>query len=743
MKKRQLKRQLNLGQVVMLGSAGTIGAEIFVLTGHAVGIAGPALLLALFIGGLLCYSIALNYCELATTYPETGGAMTYVREAWGKGLASFLVGSMDCISSTFYCALSAVGFAYSLQIFFPSLPIVGTAIFIIVLFTLLNIFGVTNVGNVQNILGGMLLTILLGFVVIGFLSARGFHWDVFLPQGQFFIYKDSWTNLNSIFRSIALIFAAYIGFEVIADDAEEIKDPDKNIPRGILISLTLIILVYMLVTFVTLGVVPWQQMAGSETALSDAVKIFIPGWGAPVMAIAGITATLTSINASMLSATREAFTLSRDEVWPRALARLSRFRTPFIAILFVGFISVLVASLGIVDFLSYICSAGYLYVLFNASLAMVTLHKKFPDIRRPFKVAFFPLTAYMAAGACVFILFFTDWKALVFGVGVLVVGMIYYYSYRPLGKIITDSQKAASLRENRILVPIANPQSASRLMCMASILARAVEDTSIHALAVAPQRMRFLGETGNRLTTWLDPERQRYLDKIANESIQNGEELFAELVSAPNVAQGILETLEKQSNVKLILAGWPGALHDKELSENPVNKVLLKARTNVAVLLDRGIENISNILVPVGGGIHSRLAIQLAHQIAHQNNSRVTALRIFETSGDADDIEDQALLLQEIIEEELGEMPANFNLKVVESSKLIEGIMQEIKQENCDLLIIGASEEWAMQTRLFGSVDDWIAEKVDCSVLMVRRFEPVAMAWIKLQVKRLSDNHST
>jgi nucleotide-binding universal stress UspA family protein len=321
--------------------------------------------------------------------------------------------------------------------------------------------------------------------------------------------------------------------------------------------------------------------------------------------------------------------------------------------------------------------------------------------------------------------------------------MIYYYSYRPLGKIIANSKKAASLRENRILVPIANPQSASRLMRMASILAKAVEDTSIHALAVAPQRMRFLGETGNRLTTWLDPERQRYLDKIAHESIQRGEELFSELVSAPNVEQGILETLEKQPNIKLILAGWPGALHDKELSENPVNKVLLKARTNVAVLLDRGIDKISNILVPVGGGIHSRLAIQLAHQIAHQNNARVTALRIFETSGDADDIEDQALFLQEIIEEELGEMPANFNLKVVESAKLIEGIMQEIKQENCDLLIIGASEEWAMQTRLFGSVDDWIAEKVDCSVLMVRRFEPVAMAWIKLQVKRLSDNHST
>jgi nucleotide-binding universal stress UspA family protein len=411
--------------------------------------------------------------------------------------------------------------------------------------------------------------------------------------------------------------------------------------------------------------------------------------------------------------------------------------------LFVGLISVLVASLGIVDFLSYICSAGYLYVLFNASLAMITLHKKFPDIRRPYKVAFFPLTAYIAAGSCIFILLFTDWKALVFGAGVLVVGVIYYYSYRPLGKIIANSQKAASLRANRILVPIANPQSASRLIRMASILAKAVEDTSIHALAVAPQRMRFLGEAGNRLTTWLDPERQRYLDKIANESIQNGEDLFSELVSAPSVTQGILETLEKQPNVKLILAGWPGALQAKELSENPVNKILLKARTNVAVLLDRGIENISNILVPVGGGVHSRLAIQLAHQIAHQCSAQVTALRIFEASGDSEDLEDQELLLEEIIEEELEELPVNFNLKVVESARLIEGIMQEIAQEKYDLLIIGASEEWAIQTRLFGSVDDWIAEKVACSVLMVRRFEPVAMAWIKLQVKRLSDNHTT
>ena len=104
MAKRKLKRQLTLLQVIMLGTAGTIAAEIFVLTGHVAKIAGPESVLALALGGVLTLSIALNYCELATTFPVTGGAMTYVGEAFGKGWLMFLVGSLDCLSSTFYAA---------------------------------------------------------------------------------------------------------------------------------------------------------------------------------------------------------------------------------------------------------------------------------------------------------------------------------------------------------------------------------------------------------------------------------------------------------------------------------------------------------------------------------------------------------------------------------------------------------------------------------------------------------------
>ena len=234
-------------------------------------------------------------------------------------------------------------------------------------------------------------------------------------------------TLARMLTAIALIYNAYVGFEVIADDAEEITKPNKNIPIGILVSLGVTTLIYSLVALVTIGVLPYAALAGSETALTDAARVFWPRLGVPSMAIAGIIATLTSINTAMLSATREVFSLSRERVWPRVFSRLSHWRTPYVAILFVLALSAFVAVIGLVDFLSFISSAGYMFVLFWASLAMIRLRKMHPNIERPFKVPFFPLTAYLAAGSGVLIIAFADPKALLFLGAVLVVLTIVYY----------------------------------------------------------------------------------------------------------------------------------------------------------------------------------------------------------------------------------------------------------------------------------------------------------------------------
>ncbi len=714
----------------MLGTAGTLAAEIFVLTGHAAGMAGPFAVLALLIGGLLSYSVALNYCELGTTYPVAGGAMSYVREAYGSGLRSYLVGSMDCMSSTFYAALSAVGFAYSLQVFIPGLPIVPVAIVMIAAFAVLNIIGVNKVGNLQIVLGSIILIAFVVYIIAGFVQPTGFRWEVFTAGQAVLAGHGVWANLGRMLATVALVYNAYVGFEVIVDDAEEVSNPSRTIPWGILLSLTSVTVIYVLVGLVTLGTVPWQELAGSETALTDAVRRFIPGWGVPMMAVVGMIATLTTINSAMLSATREAFTLSRDGVWPRPLSKLSRFRSPHVAIIMVAAISAAVAVIGLVDFLSYISASGYLFVLFFGSISMLRLRKKHPDIERPFKVPFFPLTAYLAGGTCLLIIAFADWRALLFGAGVLLFFAVVYYAAPPLARWLTERARAADPGKDRILVAAANPRTVRSLLHLASIIARAGEDAYICVLSVTPTR-------GQQLATRLRHQRGSELDRILNDVRDMNVALYAKRRTAPSVSEGILDEITGRSNVKLLLAGWPGPLSPEALPENPVKVAIQKAPTNIAVLLDRGLGSVRHILVPVGGGPHSRLALALAHEIAIAESAQITALRIMTEPAESEEIEDRTLLLAEIVEEVLGTVPENLQLQVGQAASVPEGVLAEAGRRPYDLIVMGASEEWAANTRLFGSVDDWVADRLRCSVVLCRRYEPVAISWLRRQMKRI------
>ncbi len=740
MSKRKLRRQLSLLQVVMLGTAGTIAAEIFVLTGHAAGMAGPAAVLALLVGGVLSYSVALNYCELATAYPEAGGAMTYVREAFGNGLLSFLVGSMDCISSTFYAALSAVGFAYSLQIFIPGLPIVATAVAVVIVFIFLNIWGVTQVGNAQVVLGGLLLSTFAIFVVAGFIRPGGFSWETFLAGETIFAHKGVWANFSRILATIALVYNAYVGFEVIADDAEEISQPSRNIPWGILLSLTFCTLIYVSVALVTLGTVPWQELAGSETALTDAVRHFIPGWGVPMMAVAGMIATLTSINSAMLSATREAFTLGRDGVWPRLFSKLSRFRTPVVAIVIIGGISALIAVIGIVDFLSYISSSGYLFVLFWGSLSLVRLRKKYPDVVRPFKVPFFPLTAYAAGATCLLIIAFADWRALLFGAGVLGLFSLAYYVGPMIGRWLEERAASLAPEQSLILIAAVSPPTVKSLIHLGAIVAEGSDDTYVCMLSILPISAELPREMAEKMARELRPQQHSFFSLIANEMLEKNIAFYSKVRAADSVAEGILEEVESRSGVRLLLIGWPGPLEAKKMAQNPVKVALRKAHSNVAVLVDRGLRSVQRILVPVGGGPHSRLALRLANEIAMTDRAQVIALHLLsssseDTAADNDELEDKTLLLGEIVEDALEEVPAYFDLKVAPADSIQQGILDEANAQPYDLIVMGASEEWTLDTRLFGTVDDAVAERAPCSVVLCRRYEPAPVAWLRYQVK--------
>lgn len=734
--KRTLKRQLGLFQVIMLGTAGTLGSGIFVLTGLAADVAGPATIVAILVGGLLSFSIALNYSELATVYPETGGAMTYVREAWGKGLLSFLIGSMDSISSTFYTALSAVGFAYSLSVFFPSIPIVPVAITMILLFVILNIMGVTNVGNVQIVMGIALMFAFVVFILAGLISPTGFTPAILMVDGRLFASSDFWANLKIILRTIALIYAAYVGFEVIADDAEEVKNPNKNIPVAILVSLVLITIVYSLTVLVTLGTLPWQTVAGSATALSDAIRVFLPGIGVTIIGMAGMVGALTSINSSMLSATRETFTLSRDGAWPLVLSRLNRVRVPFMAILFIGLMSTLITVIGVVDFLSYITSAGYLFVLFFSNMAMITLHKKYPDIHRPFKAPLFPLTPILASLTCVIVIIFSDVDAILFTAGVVSLLSVYYFSKKGLEIWREAHKRSLSPGRWRIILPLLPSGETDGLMKVSSLLAEAEKDLNMCLLTVLPANAQLDPLKPGAYIEQIREQRHQVLDKFIHYAVDRNVPMYTKMVADDSLAGGVVNEIRNDDNVKMVLFTCPGLEQDKIGAWNTIKRIEAEGKVNVGVLCDRGIKSFKQILVPVGGGLNSRLAIHLSHDIAMQEGSHITFIRVMPGEVDENSNEDMISHLQEIILTQLGQIPSNSSLRVLYSESVAGAILDECHMNEYDLLIMGAAESSSNHS-FFGKVCDEVSEQSPFSVLLVRRHENTATSWLRHQSKRL------
>jgi nucleotide-binding universal stress UspA family protein len=281
---------------------------------------------------------------------------------------------------------------------------------------------------------------------------------------------------------------------------------------------------------------------------------------------------------------------------------------------------------------------------------------------------------------------------------------------------------------------VANPRTAESLAQLAFTLAEASEDTSICVLTVLPQAEKRPRQITERLQAKLNMRRQELLDRILAEARQRNAPLYTKLRFSPDVAQGVLD--EVRGNVKLVLMGWPGPLTGRSLAANPVKVVLQKARAHVAVLLDRGLKDVRNVLVPVGGGFHSRLAIRLGYEIARSQGARLTALQCYCEACDTEELEDRLAHLDDIVVDSLGSMPPHMTIRLAYAPDVVRGVLEEARRQRYDLIVVGASEQWVSRMKLFGSITDHIAEETECSVLLVRRHEAAAMSWLRRQVKR-------
>jgi APA family basic amino acid/polyamine antiporter len=738
-KRKQLVRTLGLAQILMLGIGGTMGAGVFVLTGHAAGMVGPAVILVFLLAGLQSLPNSLSYAELASSFPIAGGGYAYISKAT-KGVLPFSVGWVSWFSSMVYASLSAVGAAYSLQIFLPFLPVPLTAAVLIAIFVAISLRGSEEAGRTQVILAGILLTSLAFFVILGLVMPGGFTWDTFYEDGGFFIHEDTLTNMFMIFQTITLVNVLFVGYEVIATTAEEAKNPGQNIPIAVVGTIFICAAVYCAVAFVALGVLSAEELGTSSTPLSEAASRFLGGWGAPLLGLAGMIATVTSLNTAMLSSARVALALSRDGYLPPFLSRIHpRLKTPVPAILLSGVFIALAAVSGDEVFLSYVSNFGYMFVVFFTNVSVILLRRKFPDVKRAFRTPWYPVTPILGCLGIIIVEVFTELHALVVGIGLIGVGLIVYQLRRPVERAVEVAAQTVEAAHHEILVPVANPLTAESLIKMAVILGQAREGSTLAALAVVRMPGSTPLELAQEVLDRQENGRKALLKRVADYAHEQGIPVRTLLRATRGISSGILGVIEARGSVGLTLMGWRGQLSTQRVAGSVVKDVVRGAQCDVAVLRARKMESIKRVLVPIGGGPHARLALRLGWDIARAEGGSLTALCILPEAGEVN-IEVEMDVLRQLVEDELGEIPQEVAFSLKRYDSVVKGILAEsVKTKDRaghDLIAIGASEEWFLRNLLFGSIPDQVTDGANCSVLMVRKYEPAPVSWLRRVIKR-------
>ncbi|MEA3346052.1 MAG: amino acid permease [Chloroflexota bacterium] len=741
MPKRQLVRTLGLVQILMLSIGGTMGAGVFVLTGHAAGMVGPALILTFLLAGLLEFFTAMDYAELASSYPIAGGGYAYVSQA-REGFLPFSVGWVSWFGAMFYSALCGVGFALSLKIFLPFLPVSATAVAIVVIFAIINSRGSEEAGSLQVILGGVLLTSLIAYAILELVLPGGFTFAEFYKDSGFFIHEGTLKNMAEIFKTLTLVNVLFVGYEVIGTAGEEANNPGRNIPIAIVATLVICVVVYVTIGLVSLGVISAKMLGTSPTPLSDAASRFLGRPGALLMGIAGLVATLSSLNTAMIGATRIPLALSRDGYLPAFLSRIHpRLKTPLPAILFSGGIITACAAIGREVFLGYGANFGYLYLLTFANLSLIWLRRKFPDMERPFRIPFYPAFPIFAAITTVLMGAFIEPRALMLGAGLLAVGLIVYQLRRPVERAVEAAAETVEAAQHEILVSVANPRTAESLIKMAAILGQAREEATLAALSLVKIPEATPLQLAQNMLDKRKNGRKALLQQVADYAHEQGVPVRTLLRATRSISEGILSVAEARGGVGLILMGWRGQLSAWRVKGSVVKGVMHGAQCDVAVLRDRGMteSGIQHVLVPTGGGPHARLALRLGWDIASTSEEgSLTALRILPGASEMD-MEVEMDVLRQLAEDVLGEVSEEVTFRLKRSDSLAEGILAEAAsaegRADYDLIVIGASEEWFFKDLLFGSVTDRIADGVSCSVLMVRKYEPAPVSWLRRMVK--------
>lgn len=403
-----LKRSIGLWSAVAINVGAIIGGGIFVVTGIAAGYAGSAMILSMLFAGAIAFLTGLSFAKLTAWQPVEGGAYEYGRQLVSP-FVGFLAGWMWLVANTFTGAAVSLGFAAYLSSAVPGVPTSIVAAVICLVFTGLNLIGAKQSASVNNIFVAVKLLILAFFVVFGAFSVDMGNFAPFTPISSGVLYATFF------------IFFAYGGFARVSVVAEEIKDAKRNVPRALLLSLGISMLVYVLVGLVAVGLIGAPDLASSSSPLSSAIMMTGNSLAVQLVAIGGLVATASVLLTAILGVSRMAYSMARRGDLPSSLATLhSRFHVPSYSILGTG---VLMAALVLFVDLTKVVAISTFALVFTYVITNVAAYKLKNGNTR---WRILPLAALATCIMLLCFLLFASPQAWIIGVAFLAAGMSYY-----------------------------------------------------------------------------------------------------------------------------------------------------------------------------------------------------------------------------------------------------------------------------------------------------------------------------
>ncbi len=736
----RLSREMRLRDITMIGVGAMIGAGIFVLTGIAAGVAGPGLLLAFLLNGFVTLFAAAAYAELGSCFHSAGGGYLYVKTGL-KDPQGFMSGWMSWFAYVVACALYALGFgAYfhlvlnMLGIAPVSMPLMGMekwlAVGVVVLFSYINYRGASEAGGAGNIVTMGKMAVLMVFVAFGLWATFSRpHWqdtftNNFLPNG-----------FGHVFIAMGLTFIAYEGYEIIAQCSEEVRAPERNVPRAIFLSLLIVVPTYLLVGFVALGAVhpagmaSWQFLGQQkETALVDVASHFFRGGGIMIV-IGGLLSTMSALNATIYSSSRVSFAMGRDRNLPSWFGRVHAERkTPHWAILVSGVLAAIMASALPVEAVASAADILFLLLFIQVLAVLIALRKKRPDLPRGYKVPWVPvvpaigIVLQLALAVYLFVYSPMAWVSAGIWIGL---GLVVYYAYarkrdRAYGQLV-EAREAAERREYRILACVGNPDRTRVIENVAGAIARHYDGELVLFSVVEVADGELLAHGLDRV----DHVRTR-LDDLQRGFGAAGLPAKAVVQVAHRVSYGITEAvLDERCNL-IVMGRERHSTMMERFAATTVDRVVREAPAQVVVVTaESWPERIREILFAYEAGPHTQLAADVMQAFADAFQAQIRIVQVLPRTAGAAAVQ----RAQNEMVQTFGDRFVQGEKKVALAGDIVNGLLRESRTS--DLIVMGGSEAGLIAQLLGYALPHELADRTNKPVITVHEMAEQPKRWIR------------